>query len=69
MFEQTNERLNFSIFEVLYGDNWRLVLQAKLSMLVLQAKLSMSTVTDEEGLQHVYQEIEAKIIAPFAPER
>ncbi|XP_015890143.1 uncharacterized protein LOC107424797 isoform X1 [Ziziphus jujuba] len=25
--------------------------------------------TDEEGLQHVYQEIEAKIIAPFAPER
>lgn len=29
----------------------------------------MSTVMDEEGLQHVNQEMEAKIIAPFAPER
>lgn len=28
-----------------------------------------STVTDEEGLQHVYQELEAKTAMPFIPER
>lgn len=55
-----NAKVQVIDFEVLYGDNWRLVLQAKLSML---------TVTDEEGLQHVNQEMEAKIVAPFAPER
>ena len=29
----------------------------------------MSTVTDEEGLQHVYQEMEAKVTASFATHR
>ena len=35
----------------------------------LQAKLCTLTVTDEEGLQHVNQEMEAKAIAPFISDR
>ncbi|BBH07803.1 hypothetical protein Prudu_019835 [Prunus dulcis] len=34
-----------------------------------QFKLFTSTVTDEEGLQHVNEEIETRVTAPFAPER
>jgi len=37
--------------------------------LVLQAKLCTLTVTDEEGLQHVNQEMEAKAVAPFISDR
>jgi hypothetical protein len=29
----------------------------------------MLTVTDDEGLQHVYQELEAKFTTPFASDR
>lgn len=36
---------------------------------VLQVELCTLTVTDEEGLQHVNQEIEAKAVAPFLSER
>lgn len=36
--------------------------------LTLQS-LSAITVTDEEGLQHVNQEIETKITAPFGSDR
>lgn len=35
----------------------------------LQAKNSSLAVTDEEGLQHVMQELEAKIAAPLVSDR
>ena len=39
------------------------------SLSLSQFKLLTLTVTDDEGLLHVDQEIEAKFTAPFAPKR
>lgn len=39
------------------------------SLRLSHAKLCTKTVTDDEGLLHVSQEMEAKVTAPFAPER
>lgn len=45
-------------------DLWVLIMK-----LNLQTRFSMLTVTDEEALQHVNQEMEAKAAAPFTSDR